>query len=140
MSLLTQHFSMAIRETKRWRLVRVLGRALERRRHLVRAPARIFARNNFVQRFLRSGQILSTISEQRFTNLTSITNINSPKQSTLFIILDHQQEINFAKQKVEFTRHAISRFHPIYMFLRVRLSSYYATIYLIIHLFHVQQH
>ncbi len=44
MPLLTQHSSMAIRETERWRLVRVLGRAPERRRHLARTSARILAK------------------------------------------------------------------------------------------------
>ncbi len=80
------------------------------------------------------------MSEQRFTNLIDITNMNSSEQSTLFIISDHQQEINFVKQKVKFTRHAVSWFHSTHVFLRVHLFSHYAAIHLIIHSFHVQQH
>jgi len=80
------------------------------------------------------------MGEQRFTDLTGITNMGSPEQPTLFIISDHQQEINSAKQKVESTRHAVSRFRPAHVFLRVRLSSHYAAIHLTIHPFHVQQH
>ena len=50
------------------------------------------------------------MGEQRFTDLTGITNMGSPEQPTLFIIPDHQQEINSAKQKVKSTRHAVSIF------------------------------
>ncbi len=80
------------------------------------------------------------MGEQRFTDLIGITNMGSSEQPTLFIISDHQQEINSVKQKVKFTRHAVSRFHSTHVFLRVRLSSHYAAIYLTIHSFHVQQH
>ncbi len=140
MSLLTQHSSMTIRKTERWRLMQVLERALDEREHLARASARIFARNRCMQRFLRSDWILSNMSEQRSTDLIDITNMNSSEQSTLFIISDHQRKINFVKQKVKFTRHAVSQSQSTHAFLHVHLFSHFAAVHLIIHSFHVQEH
>ncbi len=117
-----------------------LERALDERWHLVRVSARIFARNDFMQRFLQSDWILSNMSEQRSTDLIDITNMSSSEQLTLFIISDHQRKINFVKQKVKFTRHAVSQFQSTHAFLRVHLFSHFAAVHLIIHSFHVQEH
>ncbi len=60
--------------------------------------------------------------------------------SQIWAAQNHQRKINSVKQKVKFTRHAVSQSQSTHAFLHVHLSSHFAAVHLIIHSFHVQEH